>query len=260
MAGEIIKKSFIFLDKIGAKKEQGIWSRGIMDWDSFVKAESVKGISKKAKAYYNRKLVQASKALVKNNSSFFMGMPSREMWRLYSAFKDSAVFIDIEATGVTNKDSIFSVSIYNGLETKTMVKGINLDFDALKKELEKHKLIITFNGSSFDLPFIKKRHNISISVPHIDVMHVCRKIGLTGGLKAIEKRLGIKRNRIISNLYGGDVLRLWRMFSATGDTYYLNLLTEYNEDDVLNLKKIVEYATTKLEKRIEKLQRHKKVL
>ena len=112
-----------------------------------------------------------------------------------------------------------------------MIKGINLDYDILKKELSKYKLIITFNGSTFDLPFIRKIYDILPSIPHIDLRHCCQKIGLTGGLKQIEKTLDINRNIIIERFHGGDALTLWRMYKATGDSYYLDLLVEYNEDE-----------------------------
>ena len=47
-------------------------------------------------------------------------------------------------------------------------------------------------------------------------------------------------------MYGGDPLKLWRMFKGSGDEYYLNLLVEYNEEDIINLKKITEHTIEKL--------------
>jgi uncharacterized protein YprB with RNaseH-like and TPR domain len=47
-------------------------------------------------------------------------------------------------------------------------------------------------------------------------------------------------------MYGGDAIKLWRIFRASGDEYYLNLLVEYNEEDVINLKKISDYVIKKL--------------
>ena len=65
-------------------------------------------------------------------------------------------------------------------------------------------------------------------------------------LTILEKKLGIKRSRIIEKMYGGDALLLWRMFRASGDDYYLRLLVEYNEEDVFNLKKIADHVCKRL--------------
>ncbi|MDB4303471.1 ribonuclease H-like domain-containing protein [Desulfosarcina sp.] len=241
----MIRKSFIFLPGISKKTEENIWKQGITSWDSFIKSD-IKGISKKRKHLYNTQLLYARSNLYSFNSSYFNTLPTTQTWRLYDFFRGDIVFLDIEATGVNKQNDITVVGLFDGIDTKTMIKGVNLDFKVLKKELEKYKLIITFNGSSFDLPFIKKRYDILPDIPHIDLRHLCAKVGLTGGLKEIEKKLGIKRNRIVDNMHGGDPLTLWKMYRGSGDAYYLEVLVEYNEEDVINLKKIMEYCYKKI--------------
>ena len=172
------------------------------------------------------------------------------MWRLYDFFKDETVFLDIETSGLSIYDNITVIGLFDGIETKTMIRGINLDLNHLKKELEKYKLIVTFNGASFDLPFINKRYpDILPRIPHFDLMPACNKLGLSGGLKNIEKKFKIKRNRIIEKFSGGDAAQLWRMHRGSGDDYYLKLLVEYNEEDIINLKKIANYVYEKLKSR-----------
>jgi uncharacterized protein YprB with RNaseH-like and TPR domain len=231
--------------------ERLIWKQ-VKTWDDFLARDSLKGFSKPRKSYYNRKIEEAKKNLYTQNSSYFNDkLPAAENWRLYDFFKDEAIFLDIETTGVKSFDDVAVVGLFNGLDTKTMIKGLNLNFYALKQELKKYKLIITFNGATFDVPFLKKRYpDLIPDVPIFDVRTVCARVGLTGGLKEIEKKLGIKRNPIIEKFYGGDPLCLWRMHRATGDEYYLRLLVEYNEEDVINLKKIAEYCISKLKEEI----------
>jgi len=133
------------------------------------------------------------------------------------------------------------IGLFDGINTKIMIRGINLDINFLKKELKNYKLIVTFNGSSFDLPFLKKRYpDLIPNIPHVDLKTVCQRSDLKGGLKQIEKKFNIKRNKIIEEMYNGDPFTLWRMYRATGDDYYLNLLVEYNEEDVINLKIIAD--------------------
>ena len=245
----MIRNTYIILPKVGLKKELIIREQGINDWEDFLKKE-VKGISKKSKAFYDRKILEAKKELYEGNSAYFTDkILSTETWRLYNFFKDETIFLDIETSSSTSMDSYITiVGLFDGIDTKIMVKGVNLNPTALKNELKKYKLIVTFNGSSFDLPYLNKKFpGIIPEIPHIDLRHLCNKVGLKGGLKEIEKQLNIIReNQIIERMYGGDPIKLWRMFRATGDRYYLELLVEYNEEDIINLKKITEHCITKL--------------
>ncbi len=247
----MIRNSFIFLDKISHKKEENLWKNGISDWQDFLETKKIFGINDKNKKYFDRKIQSAKSNLYNLNSSYFCGiLPKSEHWRLYDFFRDEVCFLDIETTGLSNYSKMTMVGLYDGITTKTMINGINLDVDGLKKELQKYKLIVTFNGATFDLPFLSKRYPALLpKIPHFDLRHGCKRIGLKGGLKQIEKELGIKRrNKIVEEMYGGDPVTLWRMFKVTNDDYYLNLLIEYNEEDAVNLKKIADYVYSGLKK------------
>ena len=248
----MIKNSFVFLDKISRQKEQGIWSQGIKDWDSFIFTKSVKGITQKSKGFYDRKLIEAEKELHRMNSSFFTNsLPRSEHWRLYDSFKEDAVFLDIETDGRGKYSDITVMGLFDGIETKTMVRGINFDINKLKQELEKYKILVTFNGSCFDIPFIKKRYfqyNVIPDIPHIDLRFCCSRIGLNHGLKQIERELGIKRKT--QELVSCDAITLWNLYRQTGDSQYLKTLVEYNEEDVINLKKISSVVCERLKEKI----------
>ena len=248
----MIQNTFLFLERVSNGLEENLWEQGIKDWDSFLNANLIKGISKKRKLYYDRKILEARKALYNQNSSYFKKiLPQAEYYRLYDFFKDDAVFLDIETTGLDrNNDDITVIGLFNGIDTKTMIKGINFNLKELKNELNKYKLIVTFNGSSFDIPFINKLYpDLLPNIPNFDIKSITNKLSLKGGLKEIEKKLGIKRNKIIEKFYGGDALTLWKMYRATGDDYYLKLLVEYNEEDIINLKTIAEHCIGKLKNR-----------
>ena len=246
----MIRNSYLFLEKINKKTEQNIWNQGIKDWSEFLNTKYIKGISKQRKLYYDRQILKARAALYSQNSTHFINLlPSTETWRLYNYFKEDAVFLDIETTGLSSHDYITVVGLYDGITTKTMIQGINLNPEALKQELQKYKLIVTFNGASFDLPFINKRHpNILPDIPHLDLRHACKRLNLTGGLKHIEKEFDIKRRNIIEEFHGGDAVTLWKMYKATGDDHYIKLLVEYNEEDIINLKKVAEHCVVELKK------------
>ena len=245
----MIKNSFIILDRIGSTKERYLWNSGIKDWNEFLYQENIKYFPKKSKNYYDRKIKESSTALQEYNSSYFTDKLSPlESWRLYEYFQEDAIFLDIEIAGSHKKGHITILGLFDGYDTKTMVRGINLDLPALKEFLSNYKLIVTFNGSSFDIPFIKKRHpNLLPDIPHFDLRHACAKLGLTGGLKHIEREFGIKRSRYLENF---DPISYWNSFRCTGDRKYLDMLVEYNEEDVINLKKIADHVTSELKKSV----------
>jgi len=248
----MITNSFIFLERVGSQLEKNLWKQGINDWDSFLRRQSIKGLSFARKKYFERKILEARRELYRFNSNYFAKiLPSTEHWRLYDFFKDDTVFLDIETTGLSKYDRVTVIGLYDGINTKTMIDGINFDLKTLNNELKKYKLIVTFNGASFDLPFIKKRFPYLLpDVPHLDLRHVCSRIGLTGGLKNIEKEMGIKRRNLVERMHGGDAVTLWKMYKATGDDHYLNLLVEYNEEDIINLKKIADFVVGKMKEKL----------
>jgi uncharacterized protein YprB with RNaseH-like and TPR domain len=245
----MIRNSFIFLDKVSRKTEDYLWSLGIRSWDDFLKAERIIGISDARKRHYDRKLLEARGCLYGLDSSYFAKrLPGSEAWRLYAFFREEAAFLDIETSGVSMDSYVTMVGVFDGIETRQFVRGINLDGKSLKEELSRYKLLVTFNGSTFDLPMIARKFpGVIPAVPHWDLRHSCARVGLRGGLKQIERELGIKRsNPIIERMYGGDAITMWRMFRNSGDDYYLKLLIEYNEEDCINLKPIANRIYGKL--------------
>ncbi len=241
----MIQQSFVLLDRVGERKEQRIRNQGISDWYDFIQAEHVKGLSSKSKKYFDRQLMRAQQALRCEDMSYFLQhLPLREHWRLYEHFRDDAVFLDIEIDSISG--DLLMVGLYDGEDVKTLVRG-NLDMDGLRRELMRHKLLVSFNGSVFDVPFLRKRYPKAIpNMPHLDLRFACKRIGLSGGLKDIEKQLGIERPQQVKDMYGGDVYLLWRKYLATGDDEFLNILIEYNEQDVVNLKPIADHVCEKL--------------
>jgi len=52
--------------------------------------------------------LKAREALYNFNSQYFLDiLPQSENWRLYEFFKDEAVFLDIETTGLNFEDSLY---------------------------------------------------------------------------------------------------------------------------------------------------------
>ncbi len=236
----MLESSFVFLDGIGAVAERKLWEIGVRSWNDFLKLKEVKGISGKRKKYYDRQIMSAKKALQQENYNYFLSvLPKKEMWRLYSYLKDSCCFLDVEVDGY---GKIIVLTLFDKFESKTFVRGVNLEREIFEKEIRKYKLIVTYNGSAFDIPKIEKEFKRKMDVPHIDLKPLCLRLGLVGGLKEVEKQLGIERP---ANLKGHAV-DLWKAFFASGDKEWLELLVKYNEEDAVNLHRVLEKCLARL--------------
>jgi len=100
--------------------------------------------------------------------------------------------------------------------------------------------LITFNGHCFDLPVIRKRLGLDLRSDYDsrDLRFICKKHGLTGGQKTIEKILGLKRE--LPDMDGRDALYLWQNYTDQDDRDSLDILLAYNREDVMNLVRIYE--------------------
>ncbi len=236
----MIRKSFIFLEKISSRKEVNIWEQGIRDWQDFLERERVNGISAEKKYYYDRKIREAQQALSEEDSTFFVGkLPKIEMWRLYDYFKEECCFLDIE---IDSCGKVILVGISDYYNSNTYVKGVNLEKSALERELQRYKIMITFNGSSFDLPKLKGQLKLVVRIPHIDLKPLCVNLGLRGGLKEVEHVLNLRRPQHLR----GNPVNLWKAFHASGDREWLNLLVAYNREDIENLKWVMEHCRNEM--------------
>lgn len=243
----MLRNTFLFLDGIRHGRESSLWKQGILDWNDFLNLD-VKGISKTKKEKLNTQLSEASNAVNEYDSAFFSNkMPKSETWRLFKDFKDNACFLDIETSGYYSDVTVIGVS--DGFETKTFVRGINLNRNDFIEEMEKYKLVLTFNGGSFDLPVLKRYIGYENKIPHIDMRHVCSRIGLNGGLKSIEKELNIKRDAEVKTVTGSDAVLFWELWKRTHEKKYLELLVSYNREDCENLRPLANFAINQLWKK-----------
>lgn len=241
----MIQESFVILPGVRLRSEVKFWSQSIHSWGDFLSRPKVRGLSSHRKSFFDDSLRLAKTALNAGDSGFFSkSLPFSEQWRLFEAFRDEAVYLDIETNGYHSGITVIGLS--DGVETKTLVKGFNLDKALLQSELSKYKLLVTFNGASFDVPVIERYFGFKLGMPHVDLRFVCQRIGLTGGLKEIERQTGIKRRAEVEGIRGEDAVYLWEMWRSTGNREYLEKLVMYNEEDILNLKPLAKLAIPKL--------------
>jgi hypothetical protein len=170
------------------------------------------------------------------------------MWRETSsrfALRNAIeAYLDIETTGLSPTDCIVTVVgmyICSGEDSKVIqLVGKDITKGSLLEALEGVRIIHTYNGSRFDLPFIHRCLDIDLTrvFPHRDLMFDCWKNNLYGGLKAVERQLGIERR--LKDMNGWEAVRLWWKYVDSFDLDALHKLLEYNREDVVNLKTLKE--------------------
>jgi uncharacterized protein YprB with RNaseH-like and TPR domain len=242
----MLNNTYIHIPGVGRSLEKKIWAQGIHTWEEFLEMEDIIKIPSARKVRIYEEIKKSSERLATKDHYFFSQcLPSAEHWRAYPLFSDSAAFVDIETTGLSPRwDKITVIGIYDGKESKTYIRGINLD--NVVEEFSKYRLLVSFNGARFDLPFIKSEFpEIEFKQLHIDLMYPLKRIGYKGGLKNIEKLLGISRSEDTEDMTGFDAVRLWKQYER-GDLEALEKLIKYNKEDIVNLKTIIELTYPKM--------------
>jgi uncharacterized protein YprB with RNaseH-like and TPR domain len=167
-------------------------------------------------------------------------LPSSEHWRLFPEFRRSIAYLDIETTGLGGPgDHITTIALHDGRSISWYIKGKNLgDF---KRDIKRYKVIATFNGKCFDIPFIENEMRITMDHAHIDLRYVLRSLGYTGGLKRCEKMLGIERAGL-QGIDGFFAVLLWNDFKENINQKALETLLAYNIQDAVNLETLMVIA------------------
>ncbi|NBI06816.1 ribonuclease H-like domain-containing protein [Senegalia massiliensis] len=170
---------------------------------------------------------------------------------------NSYCFFDIETTGFNRyKNKVMLIGIlyptYKGSKIiQFFSENLNDEKEMLIKFIgfiSKFKYLISFNGDTFDIPFLNSRiksNSIDYTISksnNIDLLKTARKnkelLNLENcKLKTLEKRLGIKRNDIIS---GKDSIDLYYDYIKTKDEKIKSIILGHNHDDIYYLPKILE--------------------
>ena len=242
----MLRHTFIHLPQIGPVTERAIWDAGVTTWEQFLSARSLPARAQRRRADLQSRILESKAHLEQADARFFKSaLPGREMWRLYADFRGRAAFLDIETTGLSPQYAyITMVGILDSQGYTAYVYDENLE--DLREALERYDLIVTFNGASFDLPFIEYQFGrVFRHHAHIDLMHLLRRIGYRGGLKFIETRLGAGRPSDLDGLTGFDAVLLWRMWRR-GDAGARDTLIRYNAEDVASLPVLAEIVYNRL--------------
>jgi hypothetical protein len=242
---QFLPRTFQLIDGVGPYRERDLWARELADWDAFERAAAREVVmSPKLDAAMLEQLPKARRALEEGDLATLTAMvPPREHWRLYGHFIDRAAFFDIEADG-DNVPTVVGVMDRHGVAT--FRRGTSLD--ELPARLADSPIWVTFNGLVFDVPVLRAHFEGHFPEPlaHLDLRFLVRHAKLKGGLKGIEKTLGLHRPPHLEGVRGLDAIRLWREWTVNKELAALRILVEYNLYDAVNLRAVLEWTAFRI--------------
>lgn len=238
------------MPRVGKVTEREIWAEGIGDWDEFVAARVLPSRIRGRASELRGLICGDRERYERRDASYFnKRLPMRERWRMYPDFRKRAAFLDIETTGLSAERGIITLIgvLDDGGYTAYVHRDNLADF---REAIEQYDLVVTFNGASFDLPFIEHHFGkIFGGAAHLDLRFPLRRAGFSGGLKAIEAQAKVGRPSELGALNGHDAVTLWREWTL-GDARALETLVRYNAEDVASLPALAEMAYDRLAARL----------
>ncbi|MBM3254072.1 MAG: exonuclease [Candidatus Omnitrophica bacterium] len=144
-------------------------------------------------------------------------------------------YIDIETS---YEMEITVIGIYLSNRRFKQFIGSQLTRDSILNSLKGVKRIFTYNGDRFDIPMIRRVFDVDLTTEFecFDLMRECHRKKLYGGLKGVERILGIRRKT--EGIDGYQAMRLWHEYKEYGNNRALKVLLMYNKEDTVNLCRI----------------------
>jgi hypothetical protein len=240
----MIRSTFRLAAGVGPFLESTLWDAGVRRWEDFPPPPAV-AISPALDGRVRAAIGRARAALEGGDAEALAAMlPRSERWRLYGAFGREAAFLDVESDG----EALTAVGILDARGPRILLAG--RDLDRFPAEARGWKLLVTFNGLSFDVPALRRAFpEWRPPRAHVDLRHLWGRLGHAGGLKLLEAETGVGRPAHVAGLRGCDAVRLWRAYQG-GDADALRLFAEYNLLDAVNLRTLMDLGYNRMIERL----------
>jgi uncharacterized protein YprB with RNaseH-like and TPR domain len=233
--------TFRHLRGIGPARERALWVSGCLTWEDLASNAGRDVLSKSLHESSQEQIQRDLDAFRRSDLHFLSGrLATKEHWRFYRHFKDKTAFLDIETTGMDPESSMVTLIGVHTLHagTRIFIDGYNLD--EFPEFIRTCDLLVTFNGMTFDVPFLRDAfHDLVLPPVHIDLRWLARSVDLSGGLKEVERKIGIARPESVSDISGFDAVILWNRYLHNHDERALRRLVRYNLEDTVNLERLL---------------------
>lgn len=165
-------------------------------------------------------------------------------------------FLDIETTGFSRiKNKIILIGLlYQEGDSIVIEQYFAEDpseeikiLTAFKNAISAFDLIITYNGDTFDIPFLNSKYeiyNIDFSIKKKNSLDLIKMVRSNKNilklenckLKTVERKLGINRKDEIT---GGESVKIYKQFVKTKSKSFKDIVLQHNYDDIYYLPKIM---------------------
>ncbi len=232
----MLPHTFCHITGIGYKTEKKLWDAGILRWDDWT-AQPPISLPNSSLQEIPGLLENSLEALETRQPAYFTDLlKSSDHWRIFPHFREDTAYIDIETSGMAQDSEITTISLYDGKTIRYYVSGINLN--TFLNDIYAYKVLVSYNGRSFDIPFIEKHFNVRLDHAQIDLRYVLARLGFKGGLKGCEKQLGIHRGAL-DGIDGSFAVTLWHEYEKYNNQKALETLLAYNIEDTVNLERLL---------------------
>ena len=237
----MLRATFQLVPGLGPERERRLWQGSVLDWTQLSRAPAAL-----LRPGLRAPLLAAAQAVevaleADDLAAVASALPAREHWRLFGAFAERAVYLDIETD---LEEGVTAIGVLDRTGPRVLLAG--RDLEALADLVPPSCLVVTFNGASFDLPVLERTFPWwRRPAAHVDLRPVLGWLGHHGGLKAIEQQTGVGRPDHLRGLGGSAAVWLWR-HGARGNREALRLFAEYNLYDAVNLRTLMAMAYNQL--------------
>lgn len=225
----MLTETFIIAPEIGPERERMLWQAGFKTWwDVHQAADSdlPQGIPL---PFLRQTMEWCVEAYQRNDWPFLAhllkaGCQWRALQLATSPVEHGApapalrvLALDIETEGISKwENRVTTVGICGdatGFEPVALLPHKPGFKDELFHVLEQTDLLLTFNGTQFDIPFLKAQSELAdMPVPpfHVDLRFVFSAVGIKGGLKRVQVQMGYEREGALAEVDGFMAVLLWQ--------------------------------------------------
>ena len=254
----MLRNTFLHIDGFGSLRELSLWKSGITTWDEFINANNAQ-LSLFEEYPTNSILEESIKAFENGDADFFAHtLPSTEFYRIALTYPQDVMFLDIETTGLSRYYDHITLIGWSFLNEYN-VYYLGLNKEKIISAFKRAKCVVTYNGSLFDIPFIKKEFpDLAIPICQIDLRFFSKRFGYSGGLKKIETEIGFNRPIDVNEISGELAPVLWHKYME-GDENSLKSLINYNRFDVDGMKVLLDICIKKNIENFHAINEHVKI-
>jgi uncharacterized protein len=236
----MLESTFQIVAGIGERRERRLWEAGFTHWCDLAEAPPRVLPDRLRDPLLGAAIVLAEAVEAGAVETVAAALPPRERWRMFAAFAERAVYLDIETLGTDGSQALTAIGLLDRNGPRILLPWQGLE--SFPEQIPPGSLLVTFNGAAFDLPVLERFFpGWRAPAAHIDLCPLLARLGERGGLKAIEERLGLGRPDHLRGLTGWGAASLFR-WAGRGDRAALRLFAEYNLYDTVNLRTLMALA------------------